>query len=134
MFRVTEPVENPIFDFDDHYQGVARRQLTSPTSWWNVFYRHIVSQIDEERFDVLFKDGGRPNAPIRVLVGMIILKEFHGWSDAQLFEACNFSLIVRRAPGCELHESIPVASTYFTETEVSRVRIAARCKCDVRRI
>ncbi|MCP4405754.1 MAG: hypothetical protein GY801_51715 [bacterium] len=66
MFRVTEPVENPIFDFDAHYQGVARRQLTSPTSWWNVCYRHIVSQIAEERFAVLFQDGGRPNAPIRV--------------------------------------------------------------------
>ncbi|MCP4396007.1 MAG: transposase [bacterium] len=42
---------------------------------------------------------------------MIILQEFHGWSDAQLFEACNFSLIVRRALGCEFDESIPVAST-----------------------
>ncbi len=113
MFRATEPVENPTFDFDGYYQGVARLQLTSPTSWWNVFYRHIVSQIDEERFAVLFQDGGRPNAPIRVLVGMMILKEFHGWSDAQLFEACNFSLIVRRALGCELHDPTPVASTYY---------------------
>ncbi len=111
MFRVTEPVENPTYDFDGYYQGVARRQLTSPTSWWNVFYRHIVSQIDEARFAVLFQDEGRPNAPIRVLVGMMILKEFHGWSDGQLFEACNFSLIVRRALGCEFDESIPVAST-----------------------
>lgn len=113
MFRATEAVENPTFDFDGYYQGVARLQLSSPTSWWNVFYRHIVSQIDEKRFAVLFQDGGRPNAPIRVLVGMMILKEFHGWSDAQLFEACNFSLIVRRALGNELHDPIPVASTYY---------------------
>ncbi|MCP4401214.1 MAG: hypothetical protein GY801_28440 [bacterium] len=66
MFRATEPVENPPFDFDTYYQGVARRQFMSPTAWWNVFYLHIVSRIDEDRFAVLFQEEGRPNAPIRV--------------------------------------------------------------------
>jgi hypothetical protein len=113
MFRGSEPVENPSFDFDGYYHGSVYCKLTSPTAWWNVFYRHIVSQIDEEPFAVLFKDGGRPNAPLRVLVGMVILKEFHGWSDSQLFEACNFFLIVRRALGCDLASSLPVPSTYY---------------------
>ncbi|MCP4401213.1 MAG: hypothetical protein GY801_28435 [bacterium] len=44
---------------------------------------------------------------------MMIVKEFHGWSDARLFEACNFSLVVRRALGCDLNNAIPVASTYY---------------------
>lgn len=40
-----------------------------------------------------------PNASIRVLVGMMSLKEGQGWSDEQLFEQCRYNLLVRSALG-----------------------------------
>ena len=50
-------------------------------------------RVDETVFSVLYTRGkGAPNASLRVLVGMMILKEGQGWSDEQLFENCNFYL------------------------------------------
>nr|WP_245232303.1 transposase [Thiorhodococcus minor] len=59
-------------------------------------------------------EAGRPNAPIRVLVAMLILKEGFGWSDEALFEAAHFNLLVRRALGLvNLTDAVTVESTYY---------------------
>ena len=56
----------------------------------------------------------RPNAPIRQLVSMMILKEGFGWSDAQLFEHCRFNILVMRALGLmNLSDEVPAESTYY---------------------
>ena len=72
-------------------------------------------RVDESIFSVLYTElTGAPNASIRVLVGMMILKEAHGWSDEQLFESCNFNLLTRSALGLmTLEDAVPVASTYY---------------------
>jgi hypothetical protein len=45
---------------------------------------------------------------------MMILKEAQGWSDSQLFEQCQFNLLVRSALGLQnLDDSAPAASTYY---------------------
>ena len=84
-------------------------------SWHNQFRQHVVMQVDESIFSVLYVKGkGAPNASIRVLIGMMILKEGQGWSDEQLFENCEFNLLVRSALGLmTLEDSAPVASTYY---------------------
>ena len=84
-------------------------------SWHNLFRQHVVMQVDESIFSVLYvKDKGAPNASIRILIGMMILKEGQGWSDEQLFENCEFNLLVRGALGLmTLEDSAPVASTYY---------------------
>ena len=84
-------------------------------SWHNQFRKQVVMRVDESIFSVLYtKDKGAPNASIRVLVGMMILKEGQGWSDEQLFENCNFNLLVRSALGLmTLDDQVPVASTYY---------------------
>ena len=64
--------------------------------------------------DLFDEESGRPNAPIRLLVAMLILKEGFGWSDEQLFEAVHFNLLVRRALGLlNLTDEVPVESTYY---------------------
>ena len=50
----------------------------------------------EDRED---KKDGRPNAPIRILIAMSILKEGSGCSDDSLFENCCFNMLYRRALG-----------------------------------
>jgi hypothetical protein len=84
-------------------------------SWHNQFRKQVVMLVDESIFSVLYtKDKGAPNASIRVLIGMMILKEGQGWSDEQLFDNCDFNLLVRSELGLmTLEDSAPVASTYY---------------------
>jgi len=84
-------------------------------SWHNQFIEQVLMRIDESLFSVLYSnEKGAPNASIRVLVGMMILKEGQGWSDEQLFESSNYNLLVRSALGLmTLNDAVPVASTYY---------------------
>ena len=84
-------------------------------SWHNQFREQVVMRVDESLFSVLYSNGkGAPNVSIRVLIGMMILKEGQGWSDEQLFESSNYNLLVRSALGLmTLEDAVPVASTYY---------------------
>jgi hypothetical protein len=84
-------------------------------SWHNLFREQITLRIDEEIFRPLFcEDNGAPNASIRVLVAMLILKEAQGLSDAKLFEECKFNLLTRSALSLvNIDDKIPAASTYY---------------------
>jgi hypothetical protein len=117
MFRAS-PNSSQIDLFSNVEQFLRQRdqqKLNDPNAWHNVFLDQVTNRIPEERFADLFDDeNGRPNAPIRVLVAMLILKEGLGWSDEQLFEAVHFNLLVRRALGLvNLTEEVPVESTYY---------------------
>jgi hypothetical protein len=83
--------------------------------WHNQFRVQVTERIDEELFRPLFcEDFGAPNASIRVLLGMMILKEAQGWSDSQLFEHCLFHTLVRSALGLlNMDDPVPANSTYY---------------------
>lgn len=55
----------------------ASKKYTDPKAWHNQFFSIITSKIDEDVFKPLFKEGnmGAPNASVRILVAMSILKE-----------------------------------------------------------
>jgi len=95
--------------------GKAKKKYENSRGWHNQFYDQIVSRIDESLFSTLFSDRmGAPNASVSTMVGMMILKEGMGWSDQDLFEQCNFNLLVRKAFGLiNLNDEIPVESTYY---------------------
>lgn len=95
-------------------------QYDDPSAWHNKFFREVTSNIDEEIFRPLFaeeredKKDGRPNAPIRILVAMSILKEGSGCSDEALFENCCFNMLYRRALGMvTLKEQCPSIDSYY---------------------
>jgi len=117
MFRTTSPAtqQNLFSGFDQQFQGKKLKQFSSPTAWHNVFREYITNKIDESIFSKLFvEDNGRPNASIRVLVAMNILKEGHGWSDDQLFEQARFNVLVMNALGLSnLDDEVPTESTYY---------------------
>jgi hypothetical protein len=83
--------------------------------WHNQFRQEVINLIDETQYKVLFNDTiGAPNASIRKLVGMMILKEAFGWSDSQLFEQCRFNLLTRSALGLvNMNDPLPAESTYY---------------------
>jgi hypothetical protein len=117
MFRAS-PDSSQIDLFSNIEQFLRERdqvKLNDPNAWHNVFLDQVTKRIPEKRFAELFdEENGRPNAPIRLLVAMLILKEGFGWSDEQLFEAIHFNLLVRRALGLlNLTDEVPVESTYY---------------------
>ena len=126
MFKRSASCSQPdlFSSFESHFKGAKQDRLNDPTAWHNLFYQHITSKVDEDVFSVLFDPNiGRPNAPIRHLVSMMILKEGFGWSDAHLpvrrtqtglFEQCRFNILVMRALGLmNLSDEVPGESTYY---------------------
>jgi hypothetical protein len=69
-------------------------------SWAGTFYREIFGRIEEKLFAILFSDkASRPNTPINVLIGLIILKAGFGWSDEEMYDHFCYDIRVRYALG-----------------------------------
>jgi len=96
-------------------ESMAFKQYSDQGHWHNQFREQVIMRIDESTFSILFNNTtGAPNAPVRTLVGMMILKESFGWSDSQLFEHCRFNLLVRSSLGLfNINDPLPVESTYY---------------------
>lgn len=96
-------------------EGKFLKRYNDPNAWHNLFRTQVYGRIEESSYSVLFDDTmGAPNAPISLLVSMMVLKEAYGWSDLQLFEQCGFNLLVRSALGlANLNDHVPAESTYY---------------------
>ena len=117
MFKKSLPSTDPdlFSSVSQHLSGRKYDDLVNSNAWHNVFYGDVVSQIDESIFKPIFSNRmGRPNASIRILVGMIILKEGQDWTDLQLYENCRFNIAIMRALGLtNIDDEVPVESTYY---------------------
>lgn len=117
MFKRSKSASEPdlFTQTDSLLSGQAASLYSDPLAWHNQFYIHIKSQIDESVFEVLFDQRmGAPNASVSTLVSMMVLKEFFGWSDQQLFEHCRFHMLVRKALGMlNMDDPVPADSTYY---------------------
>lgn len=118
MFRKTDT--NPQLDLFTAPANImvrrAQKKYTDEKAWHNQFFKLVTSQIDEETFKPLFQETkmGAPNASVRILVAMSILKEGFGCSDEDLFEKCEFDLLARKALGLEmLDDKLPSLDTYY---------------------
>jgi len=137
MFRPSQSEKqlNLFSSVAEHLKGTSHKLYTDKNAWHNVFREQIVSRIKEELFSVLFDDKmGAPNAPVNVLVGMMVIKEAFGWSDASLFEACRFNLLVRSAIGLfNIDDEVPAPSTYYLFCQrihaYERKTLWAICRC-----
>lgn len=117
MFRKTE--KGVQFDiFGSVASMLESRSLglySDKNHWHNQFHHQILNLIDESCYRVLFSEKmGAPNASISVLIGMMILKDSFGWSDAQLYEHARFDLLTRSALGLvNINATVPTESTYY---------------------
>ncbi len=95
--------------------GKALNIYEDKMAWHNQFRSNVTMQIDEDLFKVLYhSQNGSPNASIRVLVAMMILKEADGMSDERLFESCRFNVLTRSALGLiNADDVVPTESTYY---------------------
>ena len=71
-------------------------------SWAYGFFENVFSVINEERFSVLYKEGySRPNAPVNLLVSLLIIKEIDRLADEQLIESLCFDFRFHYALGID---------------------------------
>lgn len=117
MFRKTQTTSqlSMYSAVSQHLTSVSYKQYQDKTSWHNIFYREVVCRIDENLFVPLYSTtNGAPNASVRILIGMMILKEANGYSDKKLYEDVRFNLLTRKSLGLvNMDDSVPAESTYY---------------------
>lgn len=80
--------------FLDSYSNLTEREKKLlEKSWAKPFADHIFPKIDETPYAVLYSDkDSRPNTPVNVQIGALIIKEFMGLSDDELLAALIFDI------------------------------------------
>lgn len=117
MYQASEIIKQADM-WKDTRLGMGKRTqaiFDDAEGWHNRFRQEVTNRVDEEIFKPLFNERiGAPNAPIRILVAMMALKEGQGISDEQLYEQARFNALVRNALGLiNSDEEVPVESTYY---------------------
>ncbi len=76
---------------DPVFRLSERQKKFLKNSWASYFADYIFPQIDEDAFAPLYSDvTSRPNTPVNVMVGALILKELNGLSDDDMLTALMF--------------------------------------------
>lgn len=97
--------------FSDSFWGLTDREKKAlENSWARTFSEEIFPAIDESRFSVLYSDkASRPNTPVNVIIGALLIKELFDYSDDELVE--NLML--------DLHLQYALHTTSFEEQPLS---------------
>ncbi len=73
---------------DDSFISLtAREKKALENSWAQIFADEIFPAIDEERFSTPYSDKvSRPNTPVNVINGALIIKKLFDYSDDEIVE------------------------------------------------
>lgn len=78
---------------DSTFNLTEREKRFLEKSWAKIFAEKVFPAIDENIFSPLYSDkASRPNTPVNVIVGALILKEALGDTDDELVEALMFDV------------------------------------------
>lgn len=93
-----------------------RKQKILNKSWAKTFSDIIFTNIDEMMFAPLYSDkrNSRPNAPVNVIVGALILKELNGLTDDEIIEECEFDFRYQYALHTTSFENQPLSDRTFS--------------------
>jgi len=112
-FRTNAVQQLTLFDSFIHLTDRERRVFKA--SWAKTFGDEVFPMIDEAPFAVLYDDGnGRPNTPINVIVGALVIKELLGYTDDELVEALMFDLRLQYALHTTSFEEQPLSDKTLT--------------------
>ena len=85
MFRANDTQQITLYD--SYLRLPAHIQRLIDKSWAKDFSDVIFPAIHEDRFAVLYSAvGSRPNTPVNVLVGSMLLKEYFGLTEEELLK------------------------------------------------
>ena len=73
------------------FSGKSLKLYEDKTAWHNQFRQQITIRIDESLFSPLFcANNGTPNAPVRILVAMMVLKDSRRIKRPKTFRELSF--------------------------------------------
>lgn len=115
-FRTNEHQQMSMSDRLNSLTDRERRILDR--SWARPFAERIFPMIDETKFKVLYRDdNGRPNTPINIVIGSLLLKEMTHVTDEELHESVILDSRYQYALHLTSYDEIP-----FSDRTVSRFR------------
>jgi hypothetical protein len=97
--------------FDPIYQLTERERKHLKNSWAEKFSHEIFPLINEERFSVIYSDNPatRPNNPVNVYIGLLMLKEIFTQSDEECLDSLMFDIRYQYALHTTSFEEQPVS-------------------------
>ena len=102
--------------FTDSFSGLTAREQKS---WAKVFADEIFPAIDEKRFSVLYSDkASRPNTPVNVIVGALIIKELFDYSDDEMVENLMLDFRIQYALHTTSFEEQPLSDIVLSRHDV----------------
>lgn len=120
-FVQNRPEEQQLFLFDPLNTLTEREKKFLDRSWARYFAEFIFPKIDEIPYAVLYSDkDSRPNTPVNIQIGALLIKELTNLSDDELLESLMFDIRFQYA----LHTT-SFAEQPLSDRTLSRFR--ARC-------
>lgn len=90
MFRRSDP-QGSLFQASELLPEDKQKRLEGTWAWQ--FRRKALPLIDEGSFEELYcADNGRPNKPVRTVIGILVLKEFFDLTDDETLYRVDFDL------------------------------------------
>ena len=112
--------QNQQMRIDDSVLNLTKReQRMLRGSWATAFAEHVFPKINEDRFAVLYSQDAatRPNTPVNVIIGAMLLKQAYGLTDEEVVEEIAFDLRWQEALHTTSFEEQP-----FSDRTLSRFR------------
>jgi len=102
--------------FDSYIHLSDRNRNFLLKSWAPDFAELVFPYIDEQRFAVLYSEtsSSRPNTPINIIIGSLMLKEMLGLTDEELLESILFDIRFQYALHTTSFKEQPVSDRTFS--------------------
>ncbi len=102
--------------FDPLYSMSERNKRFLQQSWTSDVANIVFRSINEERFSVLYSDNTatRPNTPINVTVGALLIKEMFGYTDEEFLETLFFDIRYQYALHTTGYDEQPISDRTFS--------------------
>lgn len=116
---------------DSLYALTEREKKLLKNSWAEFFATEVFPYINEERFSVLYSDNpaSRPNNPVNVYMGLLLLKEMNDQSDEEVINSLIFDIRYQYALHTTSMEEQPVS-----KNSLSNFRTAVLEYCEANNI
>lgn len=109
MFRKSSEQTN-IFTASSLLSPIKQQRLER--TWASLFRDRCLPLIPEEDFASYYcADNGRPNVPIRIIVGLLILKQIFNYTDQAALDAADFDARWQTALGLSADDPVPCQKT-----------------------
>ena len=128
--------------FDRSLRLTRRERSFLEKSWAKVFSDEIFPAIDEERFRVLYsQNASRPNTPVNIIVGALIIKELFTLSDDEIVENLMLDIHYQYALHTTSYEEQPLSDKSLSRfrkrcyeyEKTTGVDLFHECVCDLNR-